>query len=372
MTVREVLIIGGGVTGSVAAIAFAQRGVQVHLIEQSPRWVGVGHGITVHGNALRGLAQIGVADRVIAAGVAFNRIHVHDAAGPLLADVPTPRTGGTDLPATLGTLRANLQTVLVDEIRALGIEVSLGTTATSFDQHADGVTVHLSDGSTRTYDLVIGADGIKSDTRAALGFEQRPQPSGMGIWRFVTSRRPDMDTSAVYYGGPWYKAGYAPISADQCYAYVLIDPTISADQRNDNTLLTGLLTGYHGDFDYLRDSITINTFANYQPVEWLLVDQPWARGRVVLVGDAAHACPPLIAQGAAMCVEDAVLLADYATRDGDVEQLLAEFWSRRIPRVRLVVRNSLQMVDWELHPDRPDADAAGLMTRSLAELAEPA
>lgn len=226
MSARTALVVGGGISGCVAAIALAQRGVQVHLIEQSRRWFGAGHGITVHGNALRGFAQIGVADRIIATGVPFERIHVHQADGSLMADIPTPRTGGPDLPATLGTLRAELQSVLVDEIRSLEIDVSLGTTVHSFDHRHDDVVVHLSDGRSLLYDLVVGADGIKSTTRTALGFSERPQPSGMGIWRFITTRKPHMDTSAVFYGGPHYKAGYAPISATECYAYVLIDPMI--------------------------------------------------------------------------------------------------------------------------------------------------
>ncbi|RHW24078.1 hypothetical protein D0Z08_26390 [Nocardioides immobilis] len=372
MAVNKVLIVGGGVTGSVAAIGLAQRGVDVCLIEQRDVWMGAGHGITVHGNALRAFAEIGVADRIIATGVPFDRIRVHQAGGPLLADVPTPQTGGPFLPATLGTLRSDLQNVLVEEIGNLGIDVRLGCTVKELHDAGDRVTAALSDGTTAEYDLVVGADGIHSDTRRMLGFDERPAPSGMGIWRFVTERLEHMDSSAVFYGGPWYKAGYAPISDTQCYAYVLIDPVIKDADRRDNTVLTGLLDGYHGDFDHLRKSIDESTFSNYQPIEWLLIDRPWSRGRVILVGDAAHACPPLIAQGAAMCAEDAVILADFATREGDLDQLLGEFWRRRIHRVRTVVENSLQMVDWELHPDQPGSDAAGLMARSLALMTEPA
>ncbi|MET9972684.1 FAD-dependent oxidoreductase, partial [Streptomyces sp. NPDC006356] len=327
MPVQHALVVGGGITGSVTAVALARRGVRVHLIERSPRWFGVGHGITVHGNALRGLAEIGLADRVIAQGVPFDRIRVHHADGSLLSDVPTPKTGGGDLPATLGTLRADLQQVLVQEIRALDVRVSLGMTAERLEQRPDGVDVTFSDGTTGSYDLVVGADGIRSSTRAALDLPQQPAPSGMGIWRFVTERLPHMDSSAVFYGGPCYKAGYAPISPTRCYAYVLIDPLAKPDGGLEG--LRALLTDYHGDFDHLRRRIDEGTFANYQPVEWLLVDDLWACGRVVLIGDAVHACPPLIAQGAAMCIEDAVLLAEYVTAPGLLEEQLYRFWERR-------------------------------------------
>ena len=369
MTVEKVLVIGGGVTGSVAAIALAQKGVQVTLIERSPEWFGVGHGITVHGNALRAFAQIGVADQVIAAGIPFNEIVVCNAAGDVQARIPTPRTGGAELPATLGTLRSSLQEILVTTIRDLGIEVRLGTTASDFIEQGESVDVLFSDGQTETFDLVIAADGIRSQTRELLGITARPAQSGMGIWRFVTSRTPEMSSAAVFYGGPWYKAGYAPINETECYAYILTDPASpAAEGRTNAEIVRELAAGYHGAWDHLRESITEETYMNFQPIEWLYADEPWHRGRVIAIGDAVHACPPLIAQGAAMCAEDAVLLADYVTRDGNLDDLLVQFEERRKPRVKVVVDASLTMVDWELHPDTPGANAPALMESSLAEL----
>lgn len=372
MTVKNVLVIGGGVTGSVAAIALAQKGVSVTLVEISPQWFGVGHGITVHGNALRAFREIGVADKIIAKGIPFHDIVIGHADGHIVTQVPTPRTGGDDLPATLGTLRSDLQTVLVDTIRELGVDVRLGVSATEFREQGDGVDVVLSTGETERFDLVIGADGIRSATRAMLDIPERPTPSGMGIWRFVTTRTADMAAGSVYYNGPWYKTGFAPISENECYAYVLTDPERIDDGRTNAEIVRSLLEGYHGAWDHVRESITEETFMNFQPIEWLMVQGPWHKGRVVIVGDAAHACPPLIAQGAAMCAEDAVILAETITQDGDIEELLQRFEARRKPRVQMVVDASLKMVDWELHPETPGADAGALMASSLAELTVPA
>lgn len=372
MTVKNVLVIGGGVTGSVAAIALAQKGASVTLIEISPQWFGVGHGITVHGNALRAFREIGVADQIIEKGIPFNDIVIGHADGHIVARIPTPRTGGADLPATLGTLRADLQTVLVDTIRELGIEVRLGVSATEFREQEDGVDVVLTTGETERYDLVIGADGIRSATRAMLGIPERPAQSGMGIWRFVTTRTPEMAAAAVYYNGPWYKTGFAPISETECYAYVLTDPERITDGRSNAEIVRGLLEGYHGAWDHVRESITEDTFMNFQPIEWLMVQGPWHKGHVVIVGDAAHACPPLIAQGAAMCAEDAVILAETVMQTGELEELLVRFEERRKPRVQMVVDASLTMVDWEIHPETPGADAAALMSSSLADLTVPA
>lgn len=372
MTVNSVLVVGGGVTGTVAGLALAQRGVRVTLVERTSQWQGVGHGITVQGNALKIFREIGALERMLERAQPFTEIKFFDADGTLLNTVTTPRTGGADLPPTMGALRSDLQSVLVDMIGAAGVDLRLGLEMDAFETVDDHVDVRFSDGSTGTYDLVIAADGIKSKTRAMLGMPEDRRPSGMGIWRVVTARKPHMTTSGLFYNGPQYKAGYTPISDELCYAYVLTDPVRQENGLSDADEMKRLLEGYHGDFDFIRDNISDGDVLNFQPIEWLLVKGPWHRGRVVAIGDAVHACPPLIAQGAAQCAEDAWLLADYLTRDGDIDDLLTDFEERRKPRVQLVVDASLQLVDWELHPDTPGANPAQLMGQSLAALAEPA
>lgn len=373
MTVRKVLVVGGGITGTVAAIAMKQKGLDVTLVEVSPVWHGVGHGITVQGNALRSFREIGALERMLRKAHPFNDFQLRHADGHLIATVQTPRTGGEDLPPTMGALRSDLQTVLVEMIHELGIEVRLGTEMTAFENLEKSVRVTFRDGATEEFDLVVAADGINSRTRPMLGITHTKKPTGLGIWRVVTRRKPDMDCAAVFHHGPEYKAGYTPISPDLCYAYVLTDP-----QRPDNGLgaadeIKRLLAGYHGPFDSIRENITDGDVMNFQPIEWLHVDdEPWHRGRVILIGDAVHACPPLIAQGAAQCCEDAILLADYATREGDIEQLLQEYETRRKARVAGVVAASMQLADWELHPEQHGIDTAGLMAGALQALTVPA
>lgn len=372
MTVENVLVVGGGITGTVAAIALAQKGVNVTLVERSPQWVGVGHGITVQGNALKGFRQIGALDRILAKARPFDHLEMRKATGELIVRLDTPHTGGPDLPSTMGALRSDVQAVLVDMIRELGIEVRLDTTLESFENHVDHVQATLSGGVTESWDLVVAADGIRSRMRGLLGIPETPQQSGLGIWRVVTERTPEMDVAAVFYQGPEYKAGYAPISDTLCYAYVLTDPVRPDNGLTDAQEMTRLLEGYHGEFDAIRQRLSEDDFLNFQPIEWLLVEGPWHRGRVIAIGDAVHACPPLIAQGAAQCVEDALLLADYVTREDDLDVLLDGFEGRRKPRVGLVVEASLKLAEWEIHPETPGADPGALMGSSLAALTEPA
>ncbi|MFT4212063.1 MAG: FAD-dependent monooxygenase [Microbacterium sp.] len=371
MSIRNVLIVGGGFTGLTAAIALAQRGVEhITLVDRAQAWARVGHGLTIQGNALRVFKELGVIDEVLAVGQAENAVTLYFADGRVMAEMPTPRTGGDDLPATIGALRPDLHEILVAKAESLGVQIRLGTELVSYENHEDSATSVLSDGTTETWDAIIIAEGIKSPTRPKLGITEDRAPSGLGIWRAVTSRLPEMTGGIAY---PFddsgaYKVGYTPVSADQCYVFVLCPP-----QRIDNGLegwqeVKRLMANFHGQFDYLRESIGPDTFLNFQEIEWIFVEGPWHQGRVVALGEVVHAVPPLIAQGAAQCVEDSLLFAEYVTAEGDWETQLAEFYARRIPRIKGVVDASLQLADWELHPGTPDADPGRVMGQALAAL----
>jgi 2-polyprenyl-6-methoxyphenol hydroxylase-like FAD-dependent oxidoreductase len=354
------------------SLALAQRGVGVDLVEVSPEWHGVGHGITVQGNLLAALAKVGVLDEVLTRGVPFDQLRMRRADGSLIAEVPTPRTGGAALPATLGALRSDLQAVLCDRVYAAGVTVRLGLSVRAVAQDSQRAYVEFTDGTTGSYDLVAGADGIRSTVRALLGITTTPQPSGMSIWRVVADRPAEMECAEVYYDGPRYKAGYSPISATQCYAYVLDNDGKLADFGDKAAwqLMYERSEGYGGTWGKIRETIGPDSNVSHTRIEWLLVESPWYRGRAIVIGDAAHACPPLIAQGAAMCAEDAVVLAELVTGTLPLGQALPAFMARRMPRVELVVRNSMQLVRWEMGLEpHTDADVAAAMSSTLGFLA---
>ena len=363
---------GGGITGLTTAVALAQRDVDVTLVERATAWARVGHGITVQGNALKVFKEIGVVDEMISRGFGSDSVTLYHADGSVMVKLDTPKTGGEDLPATLGALRADLHDILVARATALGVKIRLGTELISFENHGDSASALLSDGTTDFWDLVVVADGIRSGSRAKLGITEQPASSGLGIWRCVTER-PAGGMGGLAYADPGtegsFKAGYTVISDTQCYAFVLCNPQREQNGLADHDEMRRLMEPYHGTWDELRESIDGERFLNFQEIEWIFVEGPWHQGRVIAIGEAVHAVPPLIAQGAAMCAEDALLLAEYVTGDGDLEAGLTEFEARRKPRIKDVVDASLLLAEWERNPGTPGADPGRVMGQTLGRLA---
>jgi 2-polyprenyl-6-methoxyphenol hydroxylase-like FAD-dependent oxidoreductase len=371
---RRVIVVGGGITGGVLALALAQRGVRVVLLELRHELGGAGHGITLQGNALKAFRAVGILDELAGSGFAFDKLRMFRADGVQLMELPTPPMGGGEVPPTMGALRSDVAGILARRVVEAGVDVRLGSTVTAVDDRGDHVVATLSDGTTETADLLVGADGIRSGVRSMIGIADQPRPVGMGIWRVVAERPAAMDSSGVYYGGPKYKAGYTPISDRLCYAFLLeenLDRSFVGEHRHGKVLKEHG-RGYGGVWGEVRDSLADDAVVNYQDIESILVPDPWYRGRSIVIGDAAHACPPLIAQGAAMCAEDAVVLAEMLTGGDAVDQVLPKFMERRYPRVKMVLDNSLQLAEWEIHPDTPGADPGRIMGQTLHALCAPA
>jgi 2-polyprenyl-6-methoxyphenol hydroxylase-like FAD-dependent oxidoreductase len=143
-------------------------------------------------------------------------------------------------------------------------------------------------------------------------------------------------------------------------------------ERPAGKLLRERSAGYGGIWGAIRDGLADDSVVNYQWLESILLPDPWFRGRVIVIGDAAHACPPLIAQGAAQCAEDAVVLSELLGGEDSLESAFKTFMVRRMPRVQLVVENSMTLAYWEMNPGTPGADPGKMMNETLAALEEPA
>ncbi|MGN6220435.1 MAG: FAD-dependent monooxygenase [Microbacterium sp.] len=374
--VNKVAIAGSGVSGLAAAIQLAKAGVEVDVFESKPELSALGSGISLQGNALRVFDALGAWDDIRAAGYPFEGLNLRapGPGAPIVAELPDVKTGGPDYPAAMGMPRPALARILLDHAQKAGAKVRFGATVTGLEQSDDGVEVLVDGASAGTYDLLIGADGLNSVVRGLIGVETKPEPTGMGIWRSFVSRPAEVVRSELYYGGPVYIAGYTPTGDGTMYAFLVEKAQDRFDITDEDAtrIMLEESRAYDGPWNSIRADLEGGAHANYTWFTKHLVDGPWNRGRVVLIGDAAHSCPPTIAQGAAQGLEDALVLTELLVARDEVDaSLWDEFHARRLPRAKAVVEASVQLGQWQLDGVR-DADVAGLMFGIAHQMAVPA
>lgn len=365
--VSRVAIAGAGAAGLATAVFLARAGVEVDVFDPQPTLPTRGSGITLQGNALRVFDQLGVWDEIAAAGKPFEGLNLRapGPGAPIVASLPDMKTGGPDYPSTMGMSRPDLARILLEAAEGHGARVHFGRRVTDVEQTADAVTVSVDGEVAGTYDLLVGADGLHSSVRELIGIDVSPERTGMGIWRTFVSLPDDVDRSELYYGGPMYIAGYTPTGDDTMYAFLVEkaeDRTgVSADDAR--RIMIEQSRAYDGPWNSIRADIEAGADANYTWFTHHLVEEPWNRGRAVIIGDAAHSCPPTIAQGAAQSLEDAVVLCELLLERDVVDQALWDaFHARRLPRAAAIVEASVQLGQWQLDGVR-DADMGGLMFR---------
>lgn len=366
----KVLVVGGGVGGLAVAIGLHQRGVPVEVVERDKDWKVYHVGIIVQANFIRALNALGIGDEAVKAGYPYRGARFKDMSGRTLAELPgeTPVDG---LPSDLGLTRPALHKVLTDKVKALNIPVRLGVTFENFEDHGDHVDVTFIDGTSGRYDLVIGADGNYSAVRKALWPDAVPRYTGQGVWRYNVPRPEGLEWSDIYLGKDKGKAGYCPLTPSEMYIFAVFEEP-GNPRFAPETLASEMqkrLAGYGGLLGEAARHVTDPALVVYRPLEACIMPDPWYKGRVVLIGDAAHSATPHLGQGAAMAIEDAVVLTEELA-DRDVPQALRAFMDRRFERARLVGTSSIQLGEWEMHPEAA-GDPIALTDTIRKKLAEP-
>ncbi|NED88756.1 NAD(P)-binding protein [Streptomyces sp. SID11233] len=336
-TPLRVLVHGGGIGGLTLATALARRGHTVEVVELRDELDALGVGIIQPSNALHVMREIGVLDDCLKAGFEWEVLTIADPAGNTLAEIPQPRMD--DAPSNNGIPRPALAQVLGNAAQAAGATIRFGATIAELTDDGQGVDVTLSDGSAGRWDLVVGFDGIGSPLRTRLyGERYAPQYTGFANWRVTVPRQERVRGVVMSTAGQAAKALLTPITEKLMYLGTVFPE--SEDFRPDpdkaHEQLKERLPMFSGPVAEALAAVTGPEDVVYSRISQVTVEEPWHVGRVVLAGDAAHASTPHIAQGAAMAVEDALVLAQSLDAAPDVAAALDAWEERRRPRAMWV------------------------------------
>lgn len=347
----SVLIAGGGIAGLVSARALALLGLEVTVLERRHEMSDAGGiGIGLQSNAMHALDRIGLAQRCLEAGVAVETVFIHAPNGAVVAEQPTARHYSARWPGYTGIRRSALHAILVAGARDAGVTLLTDAQVASVEQDVDQVRVALMDGRSMTVDLLVGADGINSTLRAQLfPSHAAPVPIAEGVWRaFIPGLH--RDDARIMYGGGVGTIGYTPLR-DGLYIYV-VDTNDRAPDHADQQLaerLAALISDVAGfPVDVMRHFSPAQGEVSYRRLQAVALPDPWYVGRAILIGDAAHAGPPTLAQGAAMDIEDGIVLAQCLSTKNDVSSAFSSFMQRRYARVRTIVDASMTISEAQM------------------------
>jgi len=375
---RRILVVGGGIGGLSTAIALRLAGDDVTVIEkQADLHSSVfGVGIIQPANALRALDAIGCADACLEAGYAATAWgSMYDVDGNFVKDMPGATFEQSKFPPMNGVTRPKLHEILTARALEVGVALRYSTTFVALEPHDDKVTVVYQDETTEDYDLLVGADGVRSQVRRyVLPTELTPYYIGQSAYRINVPLRPEIDR-IILQASRAGMAGFVPIGKD--LAYFFFNAEMSRDERPKPEELVDALLAHIEPFGGLtawaRDEVIAKAESQdivLRPEEALIAPAPWHRGRIVLVGDAVHAVTPHLGQGAAQAIEDGVVLARSLSAHAAHEDAFAEYTEQRYERCKLVVETCLDIAEWE-KGRKPDFDNVGATNHVLDVLAQP-
>lgn len=332
---KKVLIIGAGLGGCASAIAFSQLGYQVTVLEKLKTVFTEGAGYCLYSNALKSLDDLSVLGAVLDAGAAMQGVTEYLDHRSTLIGTVTYTAIDKKYPAYVGIGRQKFLEILYQQAKQLGTEFYFDHNITSVSQTPTTVSATCEQGHTfLDYDLLIATDGTNSKIRKQFWNNSDSVYSGFSVWHSMHPLHVEVREKivAVMQGR---RFGIIPVSKEHMYIWASIaepakihidrklQPQVMHDQFSD-------LTGYLKD---VVGQLGSDTYVHYTAVEEVCVDSDWHQGRIVLLGDSAHASLPFMAQGGAMALQDAVVLAKSVNSNVDLNTALTKYKSLRKPVV---------------------------------------
>jgi 2-polyprenyl-6-methoxyphenol hydroxylase-like FAD-dependent oxidoreductase len=349
-THRRALVAGGGVAGPALALFLARAGIEPVVFEAYPPSGEVGGGFQIAPNGLRVLAELGLAEALLAKGHPCSDMAFRNHRGRLIGVARTARAG-----LAVNVMRATVHQVLRDEAERRGIEIRYQKRLTSVIEAGREVVATFEDGTTEVGDFLVGADGVHSRVRACILPEfAAPRDTQMiSIGGFCAAgvtppADPDDAGRLTFVVGPRYQFGYSKMGATQwgwwCHAHAS-----SAEERAAlmampfSALRDRMLERYAGWSAPVQDLIASTEGWLRTPIHDVPALPSWHRGRVLLLGDAAHAMSPAGGQGASLALEDAMLFGRLAADPSTpVEDTMARFELLRRRRAERMVAQGFE------------------------------
>lgn len=335
----KVLVLGAGIGGLTAAVALRRAGFEVEIHERAREMQPAGSGIAVLLNALRALRSLGLGleDRLAERGGAASGFRFATTQGKTIRALPAELLVAPDGLRSLSLHRADVQEVLLD---ALDRPIHFGHTAQGFQEGPDGVTVMFADGTEAHGDLLVAADGIHSAVRAQLHGVEPARPGGFICWLATVP----FDHAAVgpgystHYWGRGKRFGLIDIGGGRFYWW----GTKTTDAPWPGTLadVRAEFAGWAPEVEAVLEATSEDQLIAVPAQDRPPLPAPWGKGRVTLLGDAAHPMLPSLAQGANQAIEDAVVLARELATASDLEAGVRRYEARRAPRVKKIVDGS--------------------------------
>jgi len=340
---RPILIAGGGLGGLAAALALGRKGLAVRVLEQAPKFAPIGYGIQLGPNVFPMFDRLGVSAAVMRDATIPRNILMLDAlSGEEVTHIPTgPKFRARFTHPYIIIHREDIHRVLIEACAAVpAITMEGGAGVADFEETDDGgVRVVLEDGRRVEGAALIGADGLRSAVRARLVTEGEPQPIGYVAHRTIVP----MDALAahipyreevVLWGGPGFHIVHYPLRHGTLFNVVAVFRTATFAERLDPAAYAAEVRKTYQDAHPVMKTLT-----DMMDLErrWIIADRDpirhWGRGRVTLLGDAAHPVLQSFAQGACMAIEDGVVLGELVgLAGGDLAQAFACYQKNRLLR----------------------------------------
>jgi len=339
---EAILIAGGGLGGLSAALALGRKGLAVRVLEQAKEFAPIGYGIQLGPNVFPMFDRLGITAAVMREATTPSNILMLDAlSGAEVTHIPTGENFRARFTHPYIIIhREDIHRVLIDACAAVpGIVMEGGAGVARFDTTEEGVRVALEDGRAVDGAALIGADGLRSAVRAQLVVEGEPRPIGYVAHRTIVPMAElpadiPYREEVVLWGGPGFHIVHYPIRHGTLFNIVAVFRTATFADRLDAAAYAAEVRNSYRDAHPVMRRLTDMMDLGRR---WLIADRDpvrhWGRGRVTLLGDAAHPVIQSYAQGACMAIEDGVVLAELVARaDGDLPAAFAQYEKARLLR----------------------------------------